>query len=262
MIRMDKQQLINNLNDLLSEIEKMEVLQNSERIAADNCSEVRNHYPFKKDAFDKEHKDSFILEKIGAEPVKPHGIIKIIVPMYIIQKNRYRVQVQNYDKLYKLAEQLYYETFSDELTELERTDKEEQAEAISKAERHHKECMDKLETCCENIKQNTLLDDSIKSKEIVTKLIDYLKIGRADNLKEAINLYFDERRKDEEEKRAELHRYEMIELEKERVRAAQAAEMYQQMQYEESQRAADEAERAAEYARQAAEKANYNAIDI
>ena len=253
---MDKQELIINLKSLLALIEELEVLQQNVKVAEANCFEVRNNYPFKKDAFDKEHKDSFITEKIGEKPVKPHGIVKLAVPVYIAKKNKYKTQAKNYDELYKLAEQLYYETFSDELTDLEQKDKAEQADAIIKADQYHKECLYNLEKCQNNISRNTLLDDSLKTKEIVTKLIDYLKIGRSDNLKEAINLYFDEKRKDDEQKKAEQHRNEMIELEKERVRAAQAAEMYQQMQYEELQRAADEAERAAEYARQAAENTN------
>lgn len=259
---MDKQELIIKLKHILTLLEELEVLQQNEKAAADNCLDVRNNYPFKKDAFDKEHKDRFIFEKIGAEPVKPNGIIKLAVPVYIAKKNRYKVQVQNYEELYKLAEQLYYETFSEELAVLEQTDKVEQADAILKADQHHRQCLDDIEKCCDNISQNTVIDDSLKTKEIVTKLIGYLTVGRSDSLKEAINLYFDEKRKDDEQKKAEQHRNEMIELEKERVRAAQVAEMYQQMQYEETQRAADEAERAAEYARQAAENTGYNTTGI
>ena len=72
--------------------------------------------------------------------------------------------------------------------------------------------------------EDSTVNQKFKEAEIVQQLIEFFEEGRVESLKEAINLWYDEKRKDEEEERAEAHRQELLELEAERVRAAQAAE--------------------------------------
>ena len=100
-----------------------------------------------------------------------------------------------------------------------------------------------------------MLSGKLKRKEIVITLLEYFADHRADSLKEAINLWYDEKRKDEEEAKAEAHRQEMKALEEEKVRAAQAAEEYAKMKYEEARDAAEYARQAAEDAQEAADAA-------
>ncbi len=83
----------------------------------------------------------------------------------------------------------------------------------------------------------------------------YFEDHRADTLKEAINLWYDEKRKDEEEAKAEAHRQEMKALEEKRVRAAQAAEEYAYMQYMAALDTAESARQTADRAQIAADAA-------
>ena len=75
-----------------------------------------------------------------------------------------------------------------------------------------------------------------------------------DTVKEAINLMFDERRKDEEAQKAEKDRAEMLDLEKKRLAA-------EKERLEQEKRRAEAAEDAADYAMLAAIEAHKNNRD-
>ena len=100
----------------------------------------------------------------------------------------------------------------------------------------------------------------IKRIPIIEKLIRYFEDKRVDTLKEAVNLFYDEKRKDEEQAREEEHRKQMRELEEERVRAAQSAEDYARMQYDEACNAAEYSRRAAEIAEEMQNQQKYQDI--
>jgi hypothetical protein len=241
----------NNINEL-STLERL--LEKLEK--RDNCLEALNQVQetlevLAKDepserlvAFDEEHKIAFIESKIGAKPPMPKGILRVVPQVYLYKKKKH----DTYEKVYPLAESAYREAYAKERGTIIKEDEEIRQRELtinnSKLERLKAE-YDIAEKSVEN---DSLLSADMKQTAIIKTLIKYFQDKRADSLKEAVNLWYDEKRKDEEEQRAEEHRKEMKRIEEERLRAEEEAAEYARMQYE-------AAEEAAEYARQAA----YNA---
>ena len=218
-------------------------------------SALKLNYPSKLKKFDDEHKDAFITGRIGPKPIKPSGVIKLAIPVYLVKKSKYETAIANYDRMYPLAEATYREKYASERAQLAEEDKNEKQQAISSQETTVAVIQKKYETAKAAFEDNDLLSDRLKSKDIVSQLIEFFEDHRADTLKEAINLWYDEKRKDEEEAKAEAYRQEMLELEEERVRAAQSAEEYARMQYEEARDAAEYARQAADDEKEAADAA-------
>lgn len=252
---MEKTEALEKLNELLLLFDEYENAARSFQEAKNALSATKHNYPSKLGKFDAEHKDTFIIGKIGEKPIKPTGAIKLAVPVYLLKKSKYETAIANYERVYPLAEAAYKEQYADERTQLADEDKIEQQEAIRDKKTIVESSKEKYETAKAAFEANTLLSDRLKSKDIVLQLIDFFKDHRADTLKEAINLWYDEKRKDEEEAKAEAHRQELLELEEERVRAAQSAEEYARMQYEEARDAAEYARQAANDAHEAADAA-------
>lgn len=245
---MEKKEALERLKALDSIICEYETTKANLDRAKTKLGNATNSYPSKLNAFDNATKESFIAERIGNKPVKPTGPIKLAVPVYLVKKSNYEKALHDYEEMRSQAENDYMESYSETRAKLEAEDKagyqnavEKAREALSIAQKAFDYAKDKLAT-------DDLISDKLKNKETVWTLIEYFKDQRADTLKEAVNLWYDEKRKDEEEARAEEHRREMRALEEEKVRAAQAAEEYARMQYEESLNAAEAARQAADTA--------------
>lgn len=234
------------LKRLLSLIEAESAAQCEYSSARAQLKNAIDFYPSKLSKFDAENKPGFIAEKIGEEPVAPHGLIKLALPVYLSKKKKYVEAKEFYDRAYPLAEAAYRERFNDERTALAAEDKVEQTKAIAIAQISVDSAKEKYDLAVQALDDDRTLNQKFKELGIVKQLIEFFEDGRVESLKEAINLWYDEKRKDEEEERAEEHRQELLELEQERVRAAQAAEEY--------------ARKAAADAREAAEMAHLNYV--
>ena len=252
---MEKDESLLRLKQLLQRIENHDHAMVQFQQAKDALRIAEGKFPSKLSQFDNEHKASYIASKIGPEPTKPSKKLKWALPVYIVKNSQYNRSHKEYEKLLPLAEDSYREAYYEKRKELAQQDTIDQASTIKRC----KEELAKAEDICTVTKtwldEDDLLTDKLKTKEIVCSLIGYFNDGRADTLKEAINMWHDEKRKDEEAARAEAHRKKMMELEEERVRAAQAAEEYAQMQYEEAREANEYARQAAADAQDAAERA-------
>ena len=234
------------LNILLSLIEAESVAECEYSSAKEQLKNATDFYKPKLAVFDDANKPGFIAEKIGEKPIAPHGLIKLALPVYLSKKKKYDEAKAFYDRAYPLAEAAYREKFNDERKALAEKDKTEQTEAIAIAQAAVERAKEKYDLASKALADDCTLNQKFKETEIVKQLIEFFEEGRVESLKEAINLWYDEKRKDEEEERAEEHRQELLELEQERVRAAQAAEEY--------------ARKAAADAREAAEMAHLNYV--
>jgi len=262
-------ELILKLKDLLVLIEEYDTAK-AEKDSAEQALQSSSLMPTNLSNFDAAHLEAFIEEKIGPRPEEPGGFIRILVPIYLIQKGRFNAAYAAYEKLRPLAEAAYRETFQSERERLQALDETEKAKKIQAAEEYFSVAKSNLKAAQTRLNEDSTLSSSLKQRDIVTQLISFLEEGRADDLKEAVNLYYDEKRKDEEAEKAEAYRQEMKALEEEKVRAAQAAEEYQRMQYEEAQQAvfyakqaadaAQDAAYAAQDAAEAAENAQFNQL--
>ena len=237
------------LSELLKELDMAETEERLARRALDPSFLQSKHL----ENYDKNHLEEYIKEKIGEKPIEPDGPIKLLLPVYLIQKAQYDAAIANYIKMRPLAEASYREEFHKKRDELRIMDNEEEEQRLTEGKKRLEVAEERLVCAKEKVSSNTTVSGSLKQKQIIDCLISYLEEGRADNLKEAVNLFYDEKRKDEEAKKAEAHRQEMLALEEEKVRAAQAAEKYQRLQYEAAQDAAYYAQQAAEEAREAAD---------
>lgn len=243
---MNHDETLTALKHLLSLIEAEHTAQQGYALALEHLKNATDFYVTKLGAFDEANKPGYIAEKIGAEPIAPHGLIKLAVPVYLSRKKKYIDAKNFYDRAYPLAEAAYREKYSAERATLAAEDKVEQAEAIEKAQARVKMAKEDYDLAAQALAENNTLNRKFKEADIIQQLIEFFEEGRVETLKEAINLWYDEKRKDEEEERAEAHRQEFIALEAERVRAAQAAEEY--------------ARQAASDARDAAEMAHLNYV--
>jgi hypothetical protein len=240
---MEKIEALNRLNALLQKIDNYERASANLQEAMNNLSRAKNNYPARLAAFDAEHKPRFLADMLGEEPIRPHGAIKLAVPIYLAKMAKYKKACEAYRKKLPPADAAYREKYAGERESLAEQDTIEQQKAIAENEAAL-ETAEKIYTESKTaLEQDDLLSAKLKTKDIVSCLIDYLNDRRADTLKEAINLWFDEKRKDEEAAKAEAHRKEMIALEEERVRAAQAAEDYARQAAENAREAAEAARR-------------------
>ena len=223
---MNRDESLAALKHLLSLIEEENNKKYEYFSAQERLKKATNSYATRLGAFDDAHKPRFIANKIGEKPVKPNGLIKLVVPVYLSQKKKYIEAKEFYDRAYPLAEAAYREKYKDERNVLATQDKVEQAEAITRAQTNVEIAKKNYELAAQVVVEDCTVNQKFKEVEIVLQLITFFEEGRVDSLKEAINLWYDEKRKDEEQERTEAHRQKLLELEEERVRAAQEAEEY------------------------------------
>ena len=268
---MEKEEALENLNGLLQLIKEYESAESILKSVEKSLDETKHNYQSKLKKFDDLHKESYIYGKIGPKPQKPEGGIKALLPGYKIKMSKYMEDVKSYDQKHSLAESAYKKRYAVERKRLEEEDESEKKKDITIKEEKVKNASEKYEKAKRALEENEFLSGELKAKKNVVKLIEYLMNHRADTLKEAVNLWYDEKRKDEEEAKAAADRKKLIELQEEQTRAAQAAEEYAKMQYEEACNASFYASQAADDAREAKETAqqielnellkNYSDID-
>ena len=246
-------QLISLREDLESQLREKDAFNKARLIR----QSIRYSFRTKLDLFDEAHKADYILSVVGAKPEKPKGIIKITIPVYKAKKAQYENAIIEYQKQCKLAEKAYYYDYKSQREKLEKTADQEIKEAVDAAEAEYQRADQALRTITDRIGSNAIVGSKYKTIEIVSMLIEFLQDGRADTVKEAINLWHDEESKKIEMEKAEAHRAEMLRLEQERLEAAQEAADYQRMAYYAAQDAAESAKEAADDARRAAQDVQY-----
>lgn len=232
---MDKSEALNRLQTLLRELSDYEAVSALLNYHNSELNRLIHAYPSKLKLFDDEHHDVFIKERVGSKPVAPHGAIKIAVPIYLLKRKEYKKAFWAYSEKVSIAEEDYKEYFANERDSLIKQDKIEQAKAIEKKRSEIETIELSYNKARAVVENDDVLGESMKTKEIVSALISFLQNNRADTLKEAVNLWYDEKRKDEEAAKQEAHRQEILKLEKERVRAAKEAEDYARLLYLDAQ---------------------------
>ncbi|HCI83089.1 MAG TPA: hypothetical protein DHV79_00365 [Lachnospiraceae bacterium] len=145
----------------------------------------------------------------------------------------------------------YYEEYADKRKKLESEEQAEIAYKLQCAQNQYNIIQERVSLLHNEINENTILSEKMKKKKSVDTLIEYFQDQRADSIKEAVNLYFEEE-----------HRRRLEEFAQEQVRlTAEAAEQARQAaeSAEEAAASADEAisrvDSALERANEAYEKA-------
>lgn len=241
-------QPVSKLYELLNNLKAKESISSELSIAKIVLSQVETTFESQLQAFDTEHKDAFIHARIGMPPKKPSRVV------LLLQKGKYTNLAEEYQKKYALVEKDYFLANKEKREELREADQI----ALAKEKEKARERVQTLEAELAELEPLIAADDTVidtyKRVPIIALFITYFETGRVDTVKEAINLMFDERRKDEEAQKAEKYRAEMLDLEKKRLAA-------EKERLEQEKRRAEAAEDAADYAMLAAIEAHKNNRD-
>ena len=244
---MDRNECIRILKDLLAQIENFSSAASGLDDAKTKLNALRTKSPSAVRDFDSTKKKSFIESKAGHEPTKPKGAIKLAVPIYLSKKKAYEKEYADYMERYKKAEKEYYAEFKDAREKLESEEKAAIAFEIQLAEDALNRATEIYQSAATLLSENEVLSEKLKDASIVATLIEYFQDQRADCIKEAVNLYYEE----EHRKRLEAFAEEQVRLtaeatEQARLAAISASDAADSA--EEALRRVDEAMRKAEEA--------------
>ena len=154
-------------------------------------------------AFDRKNKRIYVDSRIGREPVRPTGLGKLIRS----KMNAYEKEYAEYKAKRDECVSAYYKEYAEKRRQLESDERLVIAHDIDIAERLYDLAVNQLEEAHRELTSDETLSENLKKTEIVDALISYVRDCRADSVKEAINLYFEEE-----------HRRRLEELAQEQVR--------------------------------------------
>ena len=249
---MNNIEALSALQLLKDKIQNYNLMKEKMEQAAEQLKAAESRQPKAVLDFDLEHERPFIISQIGEAPVKPTGIIKLAVPLYLKRIKAYEQESADYTAKYEEYKKVYQQKYADQRSRLEKEEAHEILFDIQIAKHEFEYSKTQLETYKHEIESSTIVSEKFKNIEAIDTLISYLREQRADNLKEAMNLYYEEE-----------HRRKLEELAQEQLRlTAEATEMARQAAKsakeaaESAEKAADSAEEAEENAEEAISQAN------
>lgn len=201
---MDRCQLIDRLKELEAASFNYEAaLKNKERAKAELVL-AESYNPSRLSTFDGLYKNKYVLEKIGEKP-KPLGKWN---PLNLSKKKREAVvaSIEEYSKKKAKAEEEYYQLNEKQRRTLEKEDADDKANRISVAKEKFDFAEENLKKICLAWEYDKLLPERLRNTTTIRKILEFFEDGRVDTMKEAVNLYYDEIRKDEEARLASEHR--------------------------------------------------------
>ncbi len=231
---MNRKTGISRIKQLLSAVEEYDRAREAYGPAKEERDRAGKARPSHLKSFDEEHKEAFLEKELGKKPKKPLLIKAMLWPLYASLKKEYEQKKAVYEEAYPKALARYEKLYEKERESLRTLDKEEYGEAVERAESAYRAVHHRLRLAKQALDEDDLLSDEMKNKEVLKSLLRILEDRRADTMKEAVNLWYEEQRRDEEAKREEAYRKKCLELEEERVRAAQAFEEYAKRQAEDT----------------------------
>lgn len=242
-----------SLRGLETLIERFDSAKNTMENAEEQIRVATHHFPSKLKEFDNKTKEPFILRCIGAKPQEKFGFKNIVAPGFA--KRSFGKKVKEYEEKRLSAEKEYEKKYAKQRNEIKASDDRNQAKAIEEAELRFIDARALYHQAQKDLSDNDTLTESLKQKKTVSRLISYIEEGRVENHMQAINLWYEEKRKDDESEKEEAHRRKMEEYAKAEYQAAQKAEENAKMAAESARQAEENARQAAENARQASENA-------
>ena len=220
---MDRNDELNALRLLRERIRAHDRARAETEQTAEKLRKAESRKPTAVDAFDRAHKETYVISQIGRAPLRPRETVEVTVVDRT--RKRFEKDFADYKKKYDRFSEAYYEDYAEQRRRLE----EEGADA---REESAKQVLDADDT----------LGEDFKTLETVDVLIGYIQDRRADSVKEALNLYF-----------TEEHRRRLEELAKEQIRITEEAKKI-------AREAAVSAEKAAKSALKAAQRADESVV--
>ena len=213
--------------------------------AAEELKKAESRQPVAVNVFDQEHKQAYVISHIGEEPVKPKGIIKLAVPIYRAKKKAYEKEYEEYIAEYNKCISAYYEEYEEQRSKLQSEECSVIEYEIQAAAQQYDSAEENYKYHCQELDADLTVSEKLKKIEVVDALIGYFQDQRADNLKEAINLFYEEE-----------HRRKLEEFAQEQVRLSAEAAEFARQAAESAEDAAQSAEEAISRVDSAMERAN------
>lgn len=249
---MDRNESLSLLNDLIIQIEQVDDASSKLQAAKDQLYECSSKTLSALDDFDNIEKIKYIKSRVGIAPEKPKGAIKLAIPLYLSKLKAYKKEYDKYLECYMNAEKEYYEEFKDIREKIDSEEKATLEYETQLARDAFQVASNKYDCAVQKLQKNDLISEKLKDIAIIQKLIDYFHDYRADNIKEAVNLYYEEE-----------HRIRLEEYAKEQVRLTYEANEQARMAIEIANEAAENVEEILQKINEAMEKAEeaYNRAD-
>ena len=235
---MERNQIIERLHSLVVNLNEKTRLEQDISTLVKKLNYEKTRSIKKVEHFDSTHKSDFIASKAGDKPVKPTKALAILVPVYVKKKKEYESELEKYSSAVQSAEKKYYITFEQERNALIEADNNEREAAIQELSAKIGVSKSKLEEIVILIEKEDIIGLSLKNNLDLQLLIEIFDNKRADTIKEAVNVLFEDK-----------HRKRMEELQAEHVRLTQEAK-------DAAESAADSAKKAIKIAKEALERAD------
>lgn len=241
---MDSTYYLQALYDLRSRILEYNSAVSDKDEATENLKKAQSQIPTAIKEFDSNNKDSYISARVGEKPTKPTGIIKLAIPLYRSKLKQYEKDLLEYNSRYKKCEADYYQVYAEQRNQIETDERLEMEFKINNAKKQFEEACSKEKKLKQELDSYSLLNDKHKKLSIIDSLISYFQDKRADTIKEAINLYYEEE-----------HRCRLEELTRQQLKVVEETKEMAQYALNNAQQAISKAEYAINRAEDAYRKA-------
>lgn len=206
------EKIIRRLDILADNISKKESLEETIESLNKRWIEENNKPLTKVDDFDKKNKQYFVTTKIGTKPKEPSKALALVPSKYKKKKQEYETEMEKYNADKFSAEEEYYSIFQEERQRLFEADNNERAKNIADLSQKLENAKSDLEIVTEAIETEKVIAPGMKDVKSIRKIIGILRNGRADSVKEAITIMYED-----------MHRERMEELQKKQVELTEEA---------------------------------------
>ena len=189
-----KKDLLDELTKLKNQLVELDNSKHSLEIAETDVKNAKTFCPMNLKNFDDEEKEKYIESVVGTEPKKPSKWL-------IGKKKKYEEELKCYNESKEAAKNEYEEKFADIRKELDEKDNAEYDDRLSKAKESEKKAKERLKAAEKDIEENDFLGPDMKNNETINLLYGYVINNRAETIKEAVQLYFVEKRIEESQKK-------------------------------------------------------------
>lgn len=205
---MENNEVLSALQLLNDRIQKENDTKAEAELAAEALRIARERQPVAVSDFDRRNKQAYVDSHIGREPVKPRGLGKI----FRSKMKAYEREFAEYKAKHDECVKAYYQEYAEKRRELESNEQSAIAHDINFAKWQYDLAVGRHKEARRELASDETLSENLKKMEIVDALITFVRDRRADSVKEAVNLYYEEG-----------HRRRLEELAREQVRTTSEA---------------------------------------
>ena len=200
------------VNNIIKELKTLQELLISKQSKEELLKEIRKELSFNYDRkfntlekFDNNNKKNYILSKIGKAPeyIKPRLILPNLVKK---AKEEHQSKVKKYNEDYVKAEIEYNTEFKEIRNKLKNEDENNKKACLNKIQENYNKLDKEIKLIINSIEKTTIISKDYCDINSVSKILSYFENKRVETIKEAINMFHEEKRFEEEKELAQKHR--------------------------------------------------------